>query len=136
MTNREEIAELLANYAWAMDAGDFGGMVEIFAEDATFSIEIPGTDTIGPFSPRPAVIEFIASAGAELDDQRRHVVTNQRFVREGEDEAEVTATLTLNATADGKLTVVATGVYEVTARRQDGSWRIASLRILLDAPFS
>jgi len=136
MSKRDEIGELLSDYAWAMDAGDFEALNQVFTEDAEFSIEIPGTDTIGPFSPRQEVIDFIAGTAAELQDQRRHVVTNQRFVREGENEAEVTATLTLNATADGKLTVLATGIYEVAVRREDGGWRIASLAILLDAPFS
>ena len=135
MSSRDEIAELLSNYAWAMDAGEFEPLNDVFTEDAKFAIEIPGADPIGPIEPRDAIVEFIAGSVTGMNDQRRHVVTNQRFAREGEDDADVTSTLTLISIADGELTVVSTGVYESVVVRDGGAWRIASLKILLDRPF-
>ncbi len=135
MTSREEINELLSNYAWAMDSGDFAQLKDVFTADASFKIEIPGMDTVGPFGPRDAIVEFISGSVSGMGDQRRHVATNLRFVSEGDEEAEVTSTLTLISVADGKATIVSTGVYEVTVAREDGAWRVSAMTINLDLPF-
>jgi 3-phenylpropionate/cinnamic acid dioxygenase small subunit len=135
MADRDAIAELLSNYAWAMDAGDFQALNDIFSEDGSLMIHIAGADSIGPISPRDAVVEFIGSTITGQQDQRRHVVSNQRYESEGADDAVVTATLTLNVIADGKLTVQSTGVYRTEVARTEGSWRMRSLSISLDLPF-
>lgn len=135
MSDRDEISELLSNYAWAMDAGDFGALEDMLDDDVSFAIEIPGADTIGPIEPRDAVIEFISSTVSGQQDQRRHVISNQRFERRAGDQADVTATLTLNVIADAKLTVQATGIYRFGLVRRADGWRVAQLTILLDLPF-
>ena len=135
MSDRDAIAELLANYAWAMDAGDFEALNDVFTEGATFRIEIAGADPIGPIEPRSAIIEFIGGTVADQQDQRRHVISNQRFESKGADEAMVTSTLTLNVVTDGSLEVKATGVYRSGVVRDGDAWRMSSLAILLDLPF-
>ncbi|OJU79754.1 MAG: hypothetical protein BGO11_02815 [Solirubrobacterales bacterium 70-9] len=135
MSSREEITELLSDYAWAMDAAEFGRLNDVFTSDASFSIEIPGMDTVGPFSPRKEIVDFVTGSVSGMEDQRRHVATNFRFVNLGEDAGEVTSTLTLISVADGKATIVSTGVYEVTVAKEDGAWRMSSMVIKLDLPF-
>jgi uncharacterized protein (TIGR02246 family) len=135
MADRDAIAELLSDYAWAMDAGDFEALNDVFTEDASFVIHIAGADSVGPISPRKEIVDFIGGTIQGQQDQRRHVVSNQRYEREGDDDAVVTTTLTLNVVADGKLTVQATGVYRAEVVRQDGGWRIRDFTISLDLPF-
>jgi uncharacterized protein (TIGR02246 family) len=135
MSERDEIAELLSDYAWAMDAGDFEALNDIFAEDSSFVIHIPGADTVGPIAPRQAIVEFIGGTVSDQQDQRRHVVSNQRFESRGDGEAVVTATLTLNVIAAGSLEVKSTGVYRADLVREQAGWRMRSLEISLDLPF-
>lgn len=135
MSERDEIAELLSNYAWAMDAGDFGALNEIFTSDASFVIHIAGADSVGPITSREAIVDFIASTVGDQQDQRRHVVSNQRFESQGEGTAVVTATLTLNVIADGELEVKSTGVYRTELVQEDAGWRMSTLEIHLDLGF-
>jgi ketosteroid isomerase-like protein len=136
MADRDAISELMSQYAWAMDAHELSLLEEVFTEDASFIVHIAGADSVGPFTPRTEVVNFIASTTEAQRDQRRHVVTNQRYEREGEDDAVVTTTLTLNVIADGKLTVQATGVYRAeVVKESDGAWRMQALSISLDVPF-
>jgi ketosteroid isomerase-like protein len=135
MADRDAIAELMSNYAWAMDSGDFRALNDIFSEDGSLEIHIAGADSIGPIEPRDAVVDFIGSTITGQQDQRRHVISNQRFESESGDQAVVTATLTLNVIADGKLTVQSTGIYRTEVVQADGGWRMRSLSISLDLPF-
>jgi uncharacterized protein (TIGR02246 family) len=135
MADRDAIAELLSHYAWAMDAGDFEALNDVFTEDASFVIHIAGADSVGPIAPRQEIVDFIGGAITGQQDQRRHVISNQRYEREGESDAVVTATLTLNVIADGRLTVQATGIYRAEVVLQDGAWRIRDFTISLDLPF-
>ena len=131
MSDLDPITQLFGSYAWAMDANDFGLLGDVFARDASFSVAIDGGDTYGPFEGRDAIIEFISSTVGDQQDQRRHVITNHR---QG-DGAQVTAILTLNVIADGKLTVQSTGVYHTELVTEDGKERFAKMNLVLDLPF-
>lgn len=135
MSDRDEIAELLSNYAWAMDAGDFEALHDIFAEDASFVIHIAGADSVGPIAPRQAIVDFIGGTVSDQQDQRRHVISNQRFESRGDGEAVVTATLTLNVIESGSLEVKSTGIYRADLVREEAGWRMRGLEISLDLPF-
>ena len=135
MSDRDEIAELLSNYAWAMDAGDFEALHDFFAEDASFVIHIAGADSVGPISPRQEIVDFIGGTVSDQQDQRRHVISNQRFESRGDDEAVVTSTLTLNVIESGTLEVKSTGIYRADLVREKAGWRMRALEISLDLPF-
>ena len=127
--DRDAIEQLYADYAWAMDANNFDLLGEVFAEDATFSLEIAGMeDQIGPFEGRAAIIEFISGAVTEQTDQRRHVITNVRT--EGSDVA--TAILSLFVTEDGELDVRSTGVYRCGLGEGGGKPQFTSMHLALD----
>ena len=135
MSDRDQIAEMLANYSWMMDAGDFEALNDVFTDDASFLIHIAGADSIGPIEGREAIIEFIGNTVSGQQDQRRHVISNQRFESHDGEEAVITATLTLNVIAKGSLEVKATGVYRAELVRADGDWKMEGLTISLDLPF-
>jgi hypothetical protein len=105
MADRQAIADVFSEYAWALDAADWDLLRQVFHEDASLTLELTGADTVGPIAPGAAVVDFISSTSEGQDDQRRHVVTNLRYESEGEEDAVVTATLTLLVTADGELSV-------------------------------
>ncbi len=135
MADRQAINDLFVDYAWAMDARDFDLLAQVFHDDASFTIDIAGADTVGPFEPGSAVVEFISSTTQGQTDQRRHVITNIRFEEETESDAKVTATLTLNVTDEGKLTVQSVGVYTGECVDSGERWQFRKFNLALDSPF-
>ena len=113
MADRQAISDLFSDYAWALDANDFDLLRQVFHDDASFTITIPGADPVGPIEPGAAIVDFISGTVEGQDDQRRHVITNLRYESESDAEVHVSATLTLIVIAGGSLTVQSTGVYRV-----------------------
>jgi 3-phenylpropionate/cinnamic acid dioxygenase small subunit len=135
MADRQAIADLFSDYAWALDAADWDLLRQVFHEDASFTIDIAGADTVGPIAPGAEVVDFVSSTSEGQNDQRRHVVTNLRYESEGDEAAVVTATLTLLVTADGELTVQSTGVYRTEVVLEAARWQFREFRLALDRPF-
>ena len=48
MADRQAIADLFSEYAWALDAKDWDMMRQVFHEDASLTLEIAGAGTVGP----------------------------------------------------------------------------------------
>jgi 3-phenylpropionate/cinnamic acid dioxygenase small subunit len=134
MADRQAIADLFSEYAWALDAKDWDLLRQVFHEDASLTIELTGADTVGPIAPGAAVVDLISTTSEGQDDQRRHVVTNLRYESEGEEDAVVTATLTLLVTADGELSVQSTGVIRTEVMLEAGRWQFREFRLVLDRP--
>lgn len=130
--DRDAIEQLYAEFAWAIDANHFELLGEVFAEQATMTLEIAGMDNpVGVFEGRAAIIEFISGAVTEQTDVRRHVITNVRT--EGDDVA--TATLSLFVTENGELEVRTTGVYRCRLGEEAGALRFTSMHTALDRGF-
>jgi SnoaL-like domain len=127
--SQEEASALFARYGAAVDERDRAGLGVVFAAAGTFLNAEVGGETIGPLSPREAIVDFVAGATADPARQLRHVVTN--VLREGD---RVRANLVLFATAAGTTSLAATGVYDGEVVEEDGALRFARLDCLLDAP--
>ncbi len=91
MFDRHAISDLFSEYAWALDNKDWDLLRQVFHEDASLALEITGAGTVGPIAPGAEVVGFISNTSEGQDDQRRHVVTNLRYEREGEGDATVAA---------------------------------------------
>src|ERR1700728_598819 len=114
MADREAINDVLADYAWANDAKNKDVLEAVFAENATFSLEIAGVEErIGPLAGRAAIVDFIYPTVIGQTDQRRHAIVNTRFVEDEPARARVRAYLLLNVIDAGKLDVKSAGVYDV-----------------------
>lgn len=135
MADKQAITDMCGEYAWALDANDFDLLAKVFHEDASFTINIPGADPVGPFQPRTGIIEFISGTVQGQNDQRRHLITNLRYASESETGADVTAILTLIVIENGELRVQATGVYNLEVVLADGAWQIRTFSLDLDLPF-
>jgi len=77
----------------------------------------------------------MSAAWAAQTDQRRHVITNFRFLEQADERVEVRAYLSLHVTDGGVLAVTSAGVYRTTVVRVGDGWRFAKLDLALDAPF-
>jgi hypothetical protein len=125
----EEASALFARYGAAVDGRDREGLGEAFAAAGSFLNEEAGGETIGPLSPREAIVDFVAGATADPARQLRHVVTN--VLSDGD---RVRANLVLFITEAGATRLAATGVYDGAVVEEDGALRFARLDCLLDTP--
>ena len=128
------INELLARWAYAYDERDEAMLAACFTEDASFSMRIAGGDLVGPFEGREAIMGLMTGAMSEQTDVRRHVISNIFFENEGE-QPKVISNLTLMATENGAIQLLAAGVYRDIVINQSGIWRIASRHLDLDKPY-
>lgn len=136
MADRPAIEQLFADYGWPMDTQEWPVLASVFAEDADFTITIPGVDPIGPIKGRDEIVEFCSSTVGDQTDQRRHVISNIRLTNETDSSADVYAILTLVVVADGALAVQSSGLYRTkVAVQADGKWRFTSMLLELDLPF-
>ncbi len=134
MSDRDQIEQLLHDYAWANDAPDIDLLSQTLADDVHYVISIAGDVAVGPFHSRDETVAFVSGAvGGPI--QRRHVVSNLRVLDPQADSASVHAYLTIVQTEDGALRPVAAGVYRGTVRRDGSRWVLASLSIELDGSF-
>lgn len=130
------IAESIARYGWSFDERSREGLVECFTERAVWQGYIMGSDTVGPYTGREQIADFLAGFWEVQNDQRRHLFTNVITDVHGSDRATAHAYLLLTSTEAGRMTPITAGPYRFTlARSEDGTWRISHLIAGFDAPF-
>jgi SnoaL-like domain len=131
------VAERVARYGWAYDERDRAGLGDCFTEDGVWEGQIMGTDPVGPFEGRAAIVEFLTGFWDEQADQRRHVFTNVVVDEVGADTATAHAYLILLGSSDASMTPLTAGPYRVTLARDpgDGVWRITRMAAGFDAPY-
>jgi SnoaL-like domain len=130
MADYAQVCNVFARYASAMDDNNFEVLRSVFTADASFTVDITGGPTVGPYESGDAIVEFISSTTEDQQDQRRHVITNVRL----EDETAY-GVLSLFVTADGELTVQTTGVYKVTLADSGATLAFSSMYLTLDRPY-
>ena len=128
------LQQLCFDYAAANDDRDVEAILACFTPDGTFGLQVAGQDPVGPFGPAttPDAATFFAETLGQQSDQRRHVVTNVRFVDVEPDRCTLLSYFTLCVTDAGTTQVLTTGVYRDEAVRLDGAWRFASKWLDLD----
>jgi hypothetical protein len=127
MADFAQVCDVFARYASAMDDNNYSMLREVFSDDATFTVDITGGPTVGPYDGADAIVEFISSTTEEQQDQRRHVITNIRI-----DGDTAYGILSLFVTANGELVVQTTGVYKVTLAESAGRVTFGSMYLTLD----
>jgi ketosteroid isomerase-like protein len=135
MSMTDEINYVLASWALGYDERDVPRMVACFTEDATMVLKIGGTETLGPYVGRDAVIKHMTDHHEIQNDQRRHVVSNAVIEPVSEDEARVTSYLTLIVTDENGVRLQAAGVYRDRFVRTTDGWRIAYRHLDLDVHY-
>ena len=135
MNDTEAASRLYAHYAAGMDNRQFGLTREVFAADSRFTLSIKGTEAVPPIEGKQAIGDFIETTTREQTDVRRHVITNIRIGPETQDDATVTAILTLVVVENGVLEVKSSGLYRTRVVRTGEGWQFASMLLELDLAF-
>jgi hypothetical protein len=131
------VAERIARYGWAYDERDREGLGDCFTEDGVWEGQIMGTDPVGPFEGRAAIVEFLTGFWDEQDDQRRHVFTNVVVDEVGPHTATAHAYLILLGSSDAAMRPLTAGPYRLHLARDphDDVWRMTRLAAGFDAPY-
>ena len=132
--DRFAISELLNRMAYYYDEGHLDDLAACYAADAVMSMQIGGSDMVGPFQGRDSIMELYRGAKASQTDVRRHDITNIMFDASG-DTLSVISYLTLFATEHGETKLLTTGVYRDQVVQVDGEWKIAVRHIDLDSAY-
>lgn len=135
MADRAKIGDLWGSYGTANDLRDLDLVESCFTEDASFTIHIAGAGSVGPLQPRKEIVAFFRDALTTQTDQRRHVLTNFRYLEDTEHQARITAYLSLLVTDNGQTVLKSAGIYETEVVRDGGDWRFHSMVLSLDSPF-
>jgi hypothetical protein len=133
--DRVMIAERVHRYGWGYDERNRELLADCFTADGVWEGSITGTDRVGPFEGRAAVVGFLTDFWTMQADQRRHIFTNVIVDGLTGDSAVAHAYLLLTASADATMTPVTNGPYRLRMRKEQGIWRIAHLVAGFDAPF-
>ncbi len=133
--DRLAVAERVYLYAWGYDERDRDLLADCFTEDGTWEGRIMGTDSVGPFVGRAAVVDFLTAFWDEQTDQRRHLFTNVVVSDLNGSTGLAHAYLQLTASTGGQMRPVTNGPYRLEMRKDAGIWRISRLAAGFDAPF-
>ena len=132
-TAAEAITKLIYTYAERIDAGDFAGVAEVFA-DATLTFEGFGDAVAG----REAIEALYARTTRRYEDgtpRTKHVMTNVMVdVADDGETASSRSYFTVLQAVPGALALqpVIAGRYRHTYARADGRWRVATMHITID----
>lgn len=135
VADRLAIAERVHLYGWGYDERDRDLLAGCFTEDGTWQGHVMGTDSVGPFVGRDAVVEFLTAFWDEQSDQRRHIFTNVVVSDLTATSGVAHAYLLLTASTGGEMVPVTNGPYRLEMRKDAEVWRISRLAAGFDAPF-
>jgi ketosteroid isomerase-like protein len=131
--DRDEITDLLYTYAERIDAGDFGGVADLFA-DAEITFE--GFSDVRPG--RDEVLAMYEASTRRYDDgtpRTKHVMTNVIVdVDNASSSATARSYFTVLQAVPGQLDLqpIIAGRYRDTFARVDGAWRFRRRHMLVD----
>jgi hypothetical protein len=133
--DRLMIAECIHRYGWGYDERDADLVAGCFTPEGVWEGTVMGSEQVGPFEGREAIVAFLAEFWAIQKDQRRHIFTNVVVDDLNEDSAVAHAYLLLTSAAGSLLTPVTNGPYRLIMRKDAGVWRMAHLISAFDAPY-
>jgi 3-phenylpropionate/cinnamic acid dioxygenase small subunit len=127
--DRAAVAELLARYAEAMDAGDFAAVGELL-QHATLTDQ-DGNEIASGAEQIRALYTSTTRRHADGTPRTAHVITNVIVDPDGDDRAEVRSRFTvLQATEALPLQPVVVGRYVDTVERRDAVWCFVRRRMI------
>ncbi len=127
LEDREQIRELYARYAMAIDTSDYDAWVDCFTEDGVFESTRFGRHAGAQGLRRFTAIYRESLGGAQV----RHVITNETFQIEG-DRGTGACYLVYYHCKDGRVQQTAVGHYRDRLRKAGGKWRFESRQVALD----
>lgn len=135
IADRVLIAETAYRYAWAFDEHDRRVLAACFWPNARFVGSFMGTEDVGPFDGRDAIVEWLGGAMDLQMHQRRHHVTNLIVDSLTSTTARVGAFLHMTAVVDQDILAITAGFYRIAMEKDDEVWRIREMFAGFDRPF-
>ena len=129
LEEKDAIREVLAEYCFRLDGGDYEGMAALFAEDGTWET------AFGKGTGRPAIAQLARDIRARAGDNRPraiHLVTNIAIKLDGGPEperAEVRSNWTVVQNSPDGPKIGSGGGYADRMMKQDGAWRFRHRKI-------
>jgi ketosteroid isomerase-like protein len=126
--DREAIRDLISNYCYFVDSGEFDRFVDLFTEDSVWE-----SSEFGRYEGKAALHDFISKTPGGL----RHLTLNTVITLEGGDaRAKSYFVLTNRADNSAAVTIVATAFFEDHIVKRGGRWLFKSRAIHPTAPGS
>jgi uncharacterized protein (TIGR02246 family) len=119
LEEKDAIREVLAEYCFRLDGGDYDGMAALFTEDGTWDT------AFGAATGRAAIARQARDIRTRAGDNRPraiHLVTNIVIALNG-DEAEVRSNWTVVQNSPQGPKIGSGGGYADRLAKQDGAWR-------------
>jgi SnoaL-like domain len=127
LEDREELRELYAHYAHAIDNGKFDEWINCFTEDGIFE-----SPRFGKHQGREGLRRFTAIYKENLGGAKPfHQMTNLTFDLDG-DQGKGCCYLTYYHCKNGKASLSAAGHYTDKLRKVNGEWKFQSRVVMID----
>jgi hypothetical protein len=129
LEEKDAIREVLAEYCFRLDGGDYEGMAALFTENGTWDT------AFGRGTGRPAIAQLARDIRARAGDNRPraiHLVTNIAIKLDGGPEpqrAEVRSNWTVVQNSSDGPKIGSGGGYADQMMKQDGAWRFLYRKI-------
>jgi uncharacterized protein (TIGR02246 family) len=126
--NKAEIAELIAQYNFAIDHNDFQGWANCFAPEGVFD------GMIGQFAAHRELDKFTAAVKKLTTDSPnlRHYVTNILTDVNGNEAKSRCFLLMTSTSKEGGTKIAISGEYEDQLVKRDGRWLFTRRKVLID----
>ncbi len=125
LEDRDAIREVLAEYCFRLDGGDFAGMAALFTEDGTWDT------AFGKAEGRAAIADLARTIRARTGSERPraiHLVTNIAIALAG-DHARVRSNWTVVQNSPEGPKIGSGGGYDDEMVRENGRWRFRYRKI-------
>lgn len=123
---RTEVLELVAQAAFAIDAGDAEGWADCFCADGVLRTSRPSV-----IEGRAALSDFARVWRSSRETIPRHMTWHHQLVADGEEVVGCCAAAVL-AASPGGVAIELTASYRDRYRVEEGKWRIAERVVELD----
>ena len=129
LEDRDAIHQLFVDYGRHLDAGDLDAYAALFAED--------GEVVLGPMGQASGRANIRALMGGLLDGKagaNYHIISSPRVQLDGDHASSEVMWTVIARDQDGKPKLTSMGRHVDQLVREDGRWRIAQRRGLVDLP--
>lgn len=135
LVDRQAILETLPAYGMSIDERRWDVLEDILTEDHQYRGDVAGVAHLPEFDSRQVYVDWLKNYTDTLEPQLRHVFTNILVTGCNGDEATLVAYLTLCSVTTEGARLAATSFYDVSLRREDGTWRISRMYTGFDTAF-
>lgn len=119
----EDIRQLLARYALAIDLGDRAGFLDCFTEDGSFEARgLPGDSPNAGRHAGPAVVEIFEGTFGGCAGHARHWASMPRITGDGQQAQMTCYLMVVRAGTMPRTGILVTGLYHDELRKVGGRW--------------